>query len=392
MKELKFNIPARLTFRTLYDVTLHMGLDVDDVLEDPVGTLGAAELDEEQATAILTHMVPDDKEQWYELQGAKLISAASFLVAAYMGQLHSEFELVDAKCKRLFKRTGQPRKGKSMTTERIFACDTYTEYARMLDDPIADVLMYMNLRAVNVDWANRNADANRSIQLQLFLTGEEATAAGLNKVSKAGQKASGSLKRVGTQSKASSGAIINFNRVIQDAPFGILGVANNIDPLLISFEQLKQQSGGAKTAMISLAKGLFTGPFAIVTIMSILSSLMIAFGPKLLAAFKGRGSEAVKELKDDLKEIKKELTDTLQKLDDYQAVGRDRTKAERQLQDIFIERKRILGEITKLQESAAFGTGRGYGRGAYRQVTTEPEEVGRSGGGCAHSAVRQQCD
>jgi hypothetical protein len=38
-------------------------------------------------------------------------------------------------------------------------------------------------------------------------------------------------------------AMTNLGRVIQDAPFGIIGITNNINPLLESFQRLKTETG-----------------------------------------------------------------------------------------------------------------------------------------------------
>jgi hypothetical protein len=48
---------------------------------------------------------------------------------------------------------------------------------------------------------------------------------------------------------STSMAVVNFNRVVQDAPFGILGVANNIEPLLLSFQSLKKEAGSTGMAL-----------------------------------------------------------------------------------------------------------------------------------------------
>jgi hypothetical protein len=48
-------------------------------------------------------------------------------------------------------------------------------------------------------------------------------------------------------------AITNLGRVAQDLPFGFLGIANNLNPLLESFQRLSKESGGLKGAMKALA-------------------------------------------------------------------------------------------------------------------------------------------
>lgn len=57
----------------------------------------------------------------------------------------------------------------------------------------------------------------------------------------------------GVQGRATLAAM-NFSRVIQDAPFGILGVANNIEPLLQSLQTLRKDAdaAGVKTSTLGL--------------------------------------------------------------------------------------------------------------------------------------------
>lgn len=57
-------------------------------------------------------------------------------------------------------------------------------------------------------------------------------------------------------SNASSQALLNLGRVAQDAPFGFIGIANNLNPLLESFGQLRRESGSAGSALKTLAGSL----------------------------------------------------------------------------------------------------------------------------------------
>ena len=75
-------------------------------------------------------------------------------------------------------------------------------------------------------------------------------------------------------------ALTNFGRVIQDAPFGILGVANNIDPLVTSFQSLQKQTGSTTKALGAML-GSLAGPAGIGIGISIVTSLMISFGDEI---------------------------------------------------------------------------------------------------------------
>lgn len=63
-----------------------------------------------------------------------------------------------------------------------------------------------------------------------------------------------------TQTKAGTNsaafALQNFGRIAQDAPFGIIGITNNINPLLESFQRLKAETGSTGSAFKALAGSL----------------------------------------------------------------------------------------------------------------------------------------
>ena len=93
------------------------------------------------------------------------------------------------------------------------------------------------------------------------------------------------LKKLPKSSNASTQSLINLGRVAQDAPFGFLGIANNINPLLESFQRLKAESGSTKTALKSLASGLM-GAGGLGLAVSVISSLLIVFGDRLFKSSK----------------------------------------------------------------------------------------------------------
>lgn len=74
-------------------------------------------------------------------------------------------------------------------------------------------------------------------------------------------------------------ALTNFNRVVQDAPFGVLGIANNIDPLVQSFISLKNQTGSTGAALKAMA-GTLVGPAGVLFAFSALSTAAIVLVQK----------------------------------------------------------------------------------------------------------------
>ena len=111
-------------------------------------------------------------------------------------------------------------------------------------------------------------------------TGPQKFAQSLALIKRTGAEIS-ALKSVGTQfnqiprsSGQATQALVNFNRVVQDSPFGIIGIANNIDPLIQSFTALKQSTGSTGGALKALGASLL-GPGGILFAFSALSTASI---------------------------------------------------------------------------------------------------------------------
>jgi len=101
---------------------------------------------------------------------------------------------------------------------------------------------------------------------------------------------SASLNKLNTGVKGTNTTLTNFGRVIQDAPFGIIGIANNIDPLISSFQNLKKETGSTGGALKALASGL-AGPAGIAIAISAVTSVLVSFGPQI-AEFLGLTNDA----------------------------------------------------------------------------------------------------
>ncbi len=89
-------------------------------------------------------------------------------------------------------------------------------------------------------------------------------------------KATGSLGKFGGASGQVGFAILNMNRVISDAPFGLIAISNNIEPLVQSMITLRNTSGGVKGALKVLGSSLI-GPLGIMTAVSLVTSAVTYF-------------------------------------------------------------------------------------------------------------------
>ena len=79
-------------------------------------------------------------------------------------------------------------------------------------------------------------------------------------------------------------SLVNFSRIAQDAPYGIMGIANNLNPMVESFQRLAATEGGTKNALKAMVSGL-TGPAGIGVAIGIVSSLAVAFSKEISAFF-----------------------------------------------------------------------------------------------------------
>lgn len=126
-------------------------------------------------------------------------------------------------------------------------------------------------------------------------------------------------------SDQSTQALINLSRVAQDAPYGFIGIANNLNPLLESFQRLKSSTGSTGTAFKALGAAL-TGPAGIGLALGVASSLLVTFGDKLFgAAAASKASEdALKSYGDEIDNVKEKvdgLADSLQFLNQLGSIN-----------------------------------------------------------------------
>ena len=116
------------------------------------------------------------------------------------------------------------------------------------------------------------------------------------------------LKTAGVEplTKATSGynsVGVDFARIIQDAPFGIIGVGNNIQQLAGSFQVLKNQTGSTSGALKAAFASIFSSGNALVLGISLLTSALTVL--QMNGFFKSE--QAAKSLSDQLEDYRKTL-------------------------------------------------------------------------------------
>lgn len=75
-------------------------------------------------------------------------------------------------------------------------------------------------------------------------------------------QANATFRKVAQSSGQATTAVGNLSRIVQDAPFGFIGISNNLQPLFDNFTKLKSETGSVGGAFKSFAASL-TGPAGI---------------------------------------------------------------------------------------------------------------------------------
>lgn len=139
-----------------------------------------------------------------------------------------------------------------------------------------------------------------------------ADATGMDKVFKDVAKNVGTaetaLKKVNPAANQATQSMTNLGRVVQDAPYGFIGIANNINPLLEGFQRLKVSTGSTSGALSAMGKSLL-GAGGLGFAVSLISSGLVLFGDKLF----GTGRKA-KETEEILKGLATEFSSQAAKL------------------------------------------------------------------------------
>jgi hypothetical protein len=89
------------------------------------------------------------------------------------------------------------------------------------------------------------------------------------------------ISRVSKPAGDATQSLTNLSRIAQDAPYGFIGIANNINPMLESFQRLQKETGGTGNALKAMVAGL-AGPAGIGVAVGVATSAIVAFGPKIM--------------------------------------------------------------------------------------------------------------
>jgi hypothetical protein len=159
------------------------------------------------------------------------------------------------------------------------------------------------------------------------------------------------FRQIPQTSGAATNALTNLSRVAQDAPYGFIGIANNLNPLLESFQRLKVEAGSTSGALKSMASGLM-GPAGIGLALGAVSSLIVAFGPKIANFIKGvdAAKEAEDKFAESLNKAKASASESGIKLQAYINLADDVTLADNKRANAL---KFVISELSKVNASYA---------------------------------------
>lgn len=157
----------------------------------------------------------------------------------------------------------------------------------------------------------------------------------------AGKGAKGFTK-VGKGAANAVPAVQEFSRVIQDAPFGIQGVGNNIQQLTANFTNLSKSAGGAIPALKLMVSSL-AGPAGLLLAVSAVTSLLTVYSGSL-----GKSKTEAEKLADTQKKMAESLNQYRESL---AGVNRARLEGNSSAAEELVQLKLLRGQIENTNNS-----------------------------------------
>lgn len=152
--------------------------------------------------------------------------------------------------------------------------------------------------------ANPNIQVEVGADVSGLTAGVNTATSQLDKLGKAAQATAPQVGKLTQATQGYNSVGVDFARIVQDAPFGIIGVGNNIQQLAGSFQSLKNSTGSTKDALKSAFASIFSSGNALVLGISVLTS---AFTFLQMKGF-FKTEESAKSLDEALKEYQETLT------------------------------------------------------------------------------------
>jgi hypothetical protein len=97
--------------------------------------------------------------------------------------------------------------------------------------------------------SNPRIEVDFAVNVAGVAKGVTAATSQLDKLGAAAQSTAPKVEQLGKATKSYNAIGVDFSRIIQDAPFGIIGVGNNIQQLAFSFQELRNTSTSTASAL-----------------------------------------------------------------------------------------------------------------------------------------------
>jgi hypothetical protein len=152
--------------------------------------------------------------------------------------------------------------------------------------------------------ANPRIEVEIGAKVEGLSAGVNQATGQLDKLGKAAQTTAPQVDKLARATSGYNSVGIDFARIVQDAPFGIIGVGNNIQQLAGSFQVLKNQTGSTSGALKQAFASIFSSGNALVLGISVLTSVFTVLQMK--GFFKTE--ESAKSLDEALKKYQETLT------------------------------------------------------------------------------------
>ena len=159
------------------------------------------------------------------------------------------------------------------------------------------------------------------------------------------------FKTLPSVSNQATYALSNLSRVAQDAPYGFIGIANNLNPLLESFQKLKTESGSTGGALKAMVASL-SGPAGIGLALGAVSSIIVAFGPKIASFISGtnKATESEDKFAKSLNDARAQASETGIRLQAYLTISESANVSEERRAEAF---KAVITELGKVNSAYA---------------------------------------
>lgn len=205
---------------------------------------------------------------------------------------------------------------------------------------------------------NVSASAREMDRLNKLMSAKQ-----MQKVATANTAAAKSFQGLATNVRGSNTVAMEFNRIIQDAPFGMMGIGNNVQQLAGNFSQLSKNAGGTVPAIKAAFSAMVTGPNLALLAISALTAGITAYNMGAFDFLKSN-KEAEKSL-EELREESEEYVKNLNAIQRAQVVGAQSAQAQltslrllyERTQDVTLSEEERLKAISELQRvyPQAFG-------------------------------------